>query len=85
MGEKLRQVIPITNIDMVKQLCSTLDAFLPPAGTEGLERTDVDHVYIFCLIWSIGAALLGPSRIKFDLFVRKVGSLAVGFLSAACR
>lgn len=44
MGEKLRQVIPITNIDMVKQLCSSLDAFLPPAGTEGLERTDMDQV-----------------------------------------
>jgi hypothetical protein len=30
------------------------------------------QVYIFCILWSIGAALLGPSRVKFDLFIRKV-------------
>jgi dynein heavy chain len=29
MGVKLQQVIPITNIDMIKQLCSVIDAFIP--------------------------------------------------------
>jgi hypothetical protein len=28
MGQKLKQVIPITNIDMLKQLCSVIDAHL---------------------------------------------------------
>jgi dynein heavy chain len=71
MGEKLRQVIPISNIDMVKQLCSSLDAFLP-APSEGADRSEIEQHYIFSLVWSVGAALLGPSREKFDLFLRKV-------------
>ena len=30
LGAKLRMVVPVTSIDMVKQLCTALDAFLTP-------------------------------------------------------
>lgn len=69
MGQRLKQVIPVPNIDMVKQLCSTLDAFL------SLELTDqmfVENIYIFCCVWSLGAALIGESRVKFDAFIKKL-------------
>ena len=84
-GEKLRLVIPITEIDMVKQLCSVLDAFLDMnSGPDGapLSADDVEGTYIFAVIWSLGAALLGPSREKFNAFIKKVsmGVLPDGLL-----
>jgi len=74
MGQRLKQVIPITNIDMVKQLCSMIDAFL---AVEILDQMDVEHMYIFCLIWSLGAALIGPHRSKYDEYVKKISREAL--------
>ncbi len=31
----------------------------------------LEHVYVFCLIWSFGAALQEPARKKFDEYVKK--------------
>ena len=36
MGTKLQQVIPISNIDMVKQLCSVIDAFISTDMTDAM-------------------------------------------------
>ncbi|GMI47335.1 hypothetical protein TrCOL_g3071 [Triparma columacea] len=69
MGEKLNQVVPIGNIDLTKQLCSMLDAFLPTVGHD-LDKSDVENIYIYCLIWSVGGQLVTDSRIKFDKFVK---------------
>lgn len=74
MGQKLQQVIPISNIDMVKQLCSALDAFVPLDITDSM---DIEALYIFSVVWSLGAALVGDSRIKFDLFLKKVSREAL--------
>lgn len=74
MGQKLKQVIPITNIDLVKQLCSLLDAFL---GFEVEDHSDIEGIYIFCLLWSLGAQLVGDSRIKFDAYLKRVSREAL--------
>jgi dynein heavy chain len=74
MGQKLKQVIPITNIDMVKQLCSVLDAFLPLDVQDAME---IEMTYIFSVIWSLGAALVGSARIKYDAFVKKISREAL--------
>jgi dynein heavy chain len=70
MGKKLKQVISITNVDMVKQLCSVIDAFLPKESTQSLDVLEVEMVYIFCIVWSMGAALVGSSRIQYDAFIK---------------
>lgn len=72
--EKLRQVIFIPNLDLVKQLCSSLDVFLE---AEVEDRHDVEGIYIFCLVWSMGAALVKESRDRFEQFVKKVSGEAV--------
>jgi dynein heavy chain len=79
MGQRLKQVIPITNIDMVKQLCSLLDAFLP---LDIVDPMDIEHMYIYTVIWSLGAALVGSARAKYDAFVKKISreSLPDGLL-----
>lgn len=87
MGQKLEQVVPITNIDMVKQLCSALDAFLPK---EMVNVTDmigvIENLYIFCLVWSLGAQLVGDSKIKFDTFLKRLSKevLPEGLLYEYC-
>ncbi|CAM9103575.1 unnamed protein product [Discosporangium mesarthrocarpum] len=72
--EKLQQVIPITNIDLVKQLCSSLDGFL---DVDIEDRTDIEGIYIFCLVWSMGAALVKESRERFDQFLKKLSGESV--------
>lgn len=66
---KLRQVISIPNLDLVKQLCSSLDVCL---GPEVEDRHDIEGIYIFCIVWSMGAALVNESRDRFDQFIKKV-------------
>ena len=50
--EKLSQVVSIPSIDMTKQLCSSLDAFI---SAEALDRQDFEGVYI-CLLYTSDAA-----------------------------
>eukprot|EP00898_Chlorokybus_atmophyticus_P006649 jgi/Chlat1/6986/Chrsp56S00523 len=73
IGKRLRQTIPQTNLNMITQLCVMLEGIL----TE--ERAVLEAIFIFCVIWSIGAALVQSSTIKdrdrFDLFVKKVSCL----------
>jgi dynein heavy chain len=70
MGQRLKQVIPITNIDMVKQLCSVLDVFL--VGVDETNQMDVEHTFIYACVWSLGAQLVGDSRTKYDSFVKRL-------------
>ena len=74
MGQKLKQVIPITNIDMVKQLCSNLEAFLP---LDVVDLGEIEATYIFSVIWSLGSALVGSARIKYDAFIKKISREAL--------
>lgn len=67
--EKLRQIVPTPNLDLVKQLCSSLDNFLPHTLKD---RRDVEGLFIFCLVWSIGAALTKESRPHFDYFLKEM-------------
>ena len=74
MGEKLKLVIPITDVDLVKQLCSCVDAFLPKIeGGLEFDAADTEGTFIFGVLWSMGAALVGNSRIRFDAFLKKLG------------
>ena len=74
MGQRLKQVIPITNIDMVKQLCSFLDAFLDKSVVDNM---DIEHTYIYACVWSLGAALVGSDRIKYDAYLKKIAREAL--------
>ena len=63
MGQKLKQAVPVTNIDMMKQLCCVIDAHLP---LDIIDPVDIEYLYIFSVIWSLGAVLTGSARIKID-------------------
>lgn len=64
--EKLVQLVKVSKIELCKQLCSMLDAFLPRKIGYRLNHQDVEAVFVYCIVWSFGAHLDWQSRIKFD-------------------
>ncbi|CAK4656794.1 hypothetical protein LEN26_006663 [Aphanomyces euteiches] len=69
---KLTQVIPISNMEMCKQLCNAIDSYFPTDAAVSLERVDIEGLFIFCMVWSLGAALVESSRKCFDEFVKAI-------------
>lgn len=63
MGQKLKQAISVTNISMTKQLCCVMDAHL---SLDIIDPVDIEYIYIFSVLWSLGAALTGSARIKMS-------------------
>ncbi|CAM9933944.1 unnamed protein product, partial [Phaeothamnion confervicola] len=69
---KLKQVIPVTDLGMVRQLCSTAGSAAAGAAAALPDRTDAEGIFLFCVVWSLGAALVAESRDRFDDFVKKL-------------
>lgn len=85
LSSKCRQVIPVGAMEMCKQLCTSIDTFLRTsvAPTETEEKTisiaaspfytnDMEGIFLFSIMWSIGSALVDSSRHHFDRFLRKI-------------
>uniref|UniRef100_A0A452SER6 Dynein axonemal heavy chain 10 n=1 Tax=Ursus americanus TaxID=9643 RepID=A0A452SER6_URSAM len=71
-GEKLKTIVPQTDLNMVTQLTKMLDALL-----EGeIEDPDLLECYFLeALYCSLGASLLEDGRIKFDESIKRLASL----------
>ncbi|KAK2497325.1 hypothetical protein MC885_009648 [Smutsia gigantea] len=71
-GEKLKTIVPQTDLNMVTQLTKMLDALL-----EGeIEDPDLLECYFLeALYCSLGASLLEDGRIKFDECIKRLASL----------
>ncbi|XP_073737373.1 dynein axonemal heavy chain 10 [Callorhinus ursinus] len=71
-GEKLKTIVPQTDLNMVAQLTRMLDALL-----EGeIEDPDLLECYFLeALYCSLGASLLEDGRIKFDECIKRLASL----------
>jgi dynein heavy chain len=70
----LRQIIPATNLNMITQLCTLLQILLPDQKTS-LPEPVVEAQFIFCLVWSLGAALIESDRLRFSEAVKKLSGL----------
>eukprot|EP00742_Colponemidia_sp_Colp-10_P004363 GILJ01004656.1.p1 GENE.GILJ01004656.1~~GILJ01004656.1.p1 ORF type:complete len:2862 (-),score=582.32 GILJ01004656.1:82-7611(-) len=70
--ERLQTIIPMNNISMVKQLCTLLAAILNESRSGITDNDVIEHVFLFCLVWSVGGTLLESSRVKFDEFVKNL-------------
>uniref|UniRef100_A0A3Q3B280 Dynein axonemal heavy chain 10 n=1 Tax=Kryptolebias marmoratus TaxID=37003 RepID=A0A3Q3B280_KRYMA len=71
-GQKLETVVPQTDLNMVTQLCLTLDALLEDdsSGADVLECYFLEALYC-----SLGATLLENGKIKFDELVKRLSCL----------
>ncbi|XP_042636525.1 dynein axonemal heavy chain 10 [Orycteropus afer afer] len=72
-GEKLKTIIPQTDLNMVTQLTKMLDALL-----EGeIEDPDLlESFFLEALCCSLGACLLEEGRVKFDECMKRLASLS---------
>uniref|UniRef100_A0A0G4IFQ9 AAA+ ATPase domain-containing protein n=1 Tax=Chromera velia CCMP2878 TaxID=1169474 RepID=A0A0G4IFQ9_9ALVE len=94
VGVPLVLSVPQSDLNLVQQLSVLFDAITmgdkksqltgaAPSGQAASFSTDhAEAVFIFCLIWSVGAALVDEERRKFDEFLRKTAnrSLSKGLL-----
>uniref|UniRef100_UPI0037E7F8F2 dynein axonemal heavy chain 10 n=1 Tax=Semicossyphus pulcher TaxID=241346 RepID=UPI0037E7F8F2 len=71
-GLKLKTVVPQTDLNMVTQLCLTLDALLV---SESSSADVLECYFLEALYCSLGATLLEGSRIKFDEFIKRLSCL----------
>jgi dynein heavy chain len=85
-GEKLKTIIPITNLNMVYQLTMMLQSMLPiPTDETGLSKdstpsmgiggSTLESYFLTCIYWSLGATLIEESRVKFDDVVKRLANL----------
>ncbi|XP_033947329.1 dynein axonemal heavy chain 10 [Pseudochaenichthys georgianus] len=72
-GQKLKNVVPQTDLNMVTQLCLTLDALLE---SESFTAEVLECYFLEALYCSLGATLMESSRIKFDEFIKKLSCLS---------
>ena len=75
---RLEQIIPNTELSMVKQLCALLDALVPveaqPDGSfvEPLAAGDMEGIFVYAAMWSLGGALTSESRAKLAEFITTI-------------
>ncbi|KAM9822155.1 dynein axonemal heavy chain 10-like isoform 2-T2 [Syngnathus typhle] len=71
-GQKLKTVVPQTDLNMVSQLCMMLDALLE---TENLSPDVLESYYLEALCCSLGATLVDDGREKFDDLIKRTACL----------
>lgn len=70
----LEFITPRTNLNLLQQFCLLFDSMLPDEDPPQ-ESADLEKIYIFCLIWSLGGCLTDEDRPKFDDFIKKNTSI----------
>ncbi|CAH2295752.1 dynein heavy chain 10, axonemal [Pelobates cultripes] len=74
--EKLKMIVPQTDLNMVTQLSMMLDALIP----KEIEDADVLECYfIEALYCSLGGTLLEAGRVKFDEYIKRLASMSTSY------
>lgn len=69
--EPLGMAVHRTGLNMVTQLCTMMDILLPTDGS----HTDVEYIeplFVFAMLWSLGASLISEDRPKFEAFLKNI-------------
>jgi dynein heavy chain len=76
--------VPRSDLGLTTQLTRLLDAVLTPE--RGVTEPPVlESIFVMCLTWSVGGALVAETRLKFDAFLKKLSGLNVNpSESASC-
>ncbi|CAH8588474.1 Dynein heavy chain 10, axonemal [Schistosoma haematobium] len=72
--ERLKRVIPLTDLNLLIQFCYLLDCLLININ----EQTDyalIESIFLFSIYFCIGGALVEEEREKFDNYVKYLASL----------
>ncbi|XP_053336632.1 dynein axonemal heavy chain 10 [Clarias gariepinus] len=71
-GEKMKTIVPQTDLNMVVQLSTVLDALLE---LEEYSFDELESFFLEALYCSLGATLLESGRKKFDDFIKRLSNL----------
>ena len=70
---RLNQIIPITELSMVRQLTALLDALIPAeTGEAALSAEELEGLFVYATVWSLGGPLTAESRPKLSEFIDSV-------------
>lgn len=72
-GGKMNLITPVCSMNCIKQLCNVFDSLYHGLESKSI-REDLDQmecVFVFALIWSIGAVIPADRRVQFDQFVKQ--------------
>jgi len=72
--DPLKLVIPITSLCMITQLCCILDTMIPEGKVQVSENV-LEGIFIFGIVFSIGAGILEEDREKFSEMIKKISEL----------
>nr|XP_015221526.1 PREDICTED: dynein heavy chain 10, axonemal [Lepisosteus oculatus] len=72
-GEKLKTIVPQTDLNMVVQLSMMLDALLEK---EVEEADELECYFLEALYCSLGGALLESGKTKFDQYIKRLASMS---------
>jgi dynein heavy chain len=70
---RLSQIIPVTDLSMVRQLTALLDALVPAeTGDVPLSDEELEGLFIYATIWALGGPLATESRQKLSEFIESI-------------
>lgn len=67
----LEQILHRTNLNMIQQLTKLIDSMIIDED-KCQDANLLEYMFIFCIIWSLGACLQQSARVKFEELLRKV-------------
>ena len=77
IDDRVRTSVPHSDLNMARQLCRMLTAILAPLDPPLEDANVLEAVFVFCIVWSVGAALVSQDRGKFDQFLKKTSGMNV--------
>ena len=74
-GIPFKLIVPQYEASMVNQLCALLDSCLTGLESLPTEASQIESLFIFCVVWSVGACLTtNEDREKFAKFIKDLPS-----------
>ncbi|KAL9651290.1 hypothetical protein ABK040_001243 [Willaertia magna] len=91
--ERIKTCLTVSPVSLVSQHCFLIESMLNDPEKFTQDERELECLFIFALMWSLGAVILDSDRKRFDDFVKKVTrwksvdngeSLTDNFVAAGC-
>jgi dynein heavy chain len=93
LSKKLKTCVPMTPLTLTKQLCIIMQCIFGDKSQDTTDEREVECLYLYATVWSIGGCLVDSDRARFDEYLKKASkwtlvdngeSLQDKFVPAGC-